>query len=117
MRWTWTGSVHRGPIGYPKPSWSWIVPKRVPSVGQAALALGGTTASAVSVSAMLDEHARLRLLLEDAISATPALDEDYWVGMGIDAVAVLGESAEMVTAGIEVGGMAGCAGVLEFVRA
>ena len=48
---------------------------------------------------MPDEHARLRSLLNDAISATPALDGYYWVGMRIDAVAVRGESAGMVAAG------------------
>ena len=70
---------------------------------------------AATVSAMLDEHARLRVLLIDAIEAIPASDEDYWVGIGIDEVVVRGESAETVMAGIEAGGSAGGTVVIEFV--
>ena len=72
-------------------------------------------ADAATVSAMMDDHARLRLLLQDAIMATPISDEDYWVGMGTDEVVVRGESAEVVMASIEAGGTAGGAVVLEFV--
>ena len=78
-------------------------------------AVGGKALDAATVSAMLDEHARLRVLLMDAIKATPASDEDYWVGMGIDEVVVRGESAETVMAGIEAGGSAGGTVVIEFV--
>ena len=70
---------------------------------------------AKTVAAMLDEHARLRSLLKDAIVATPASAEDYWVGMGIDEVVVRGESAEAVMAGIEASGKADGVVVLEFV--
>ncbi len=73
------------------------------------------TADAATVSAMLDEHARLRSLLKDAIAATPASGEGYWVGVGIDEVVVRGESPETVMAGIEAGVAAGGAVVLEFV--
>lgn len=73
------------------------------------------TADAATVSAMLDEHARLRSLLKDAIAATPASGEDYWVGVGIDEVVVRGESPETVMAGLEAGGTDGGAVVLEFV--
>ena len=78
-------------------------------------AASGDAWDAVTVSAMLNEHARLRSLLMDAIAAMPASDEDYRVGMGIDEVAVRGESAETVIAGIDASGRAGCAVVLEFV--
>ena len=53
----------------------------------------GEALESATVSAMLDEHARLRSLLEDAIAATPTSDEDYWVGIGIDEVVMHGDSA------------------------
>ena len=78
-------------------------------------AVDGTALEPAQVSAMLAEHARLWSLLQDAIAATPASDEDYWVGMGIDEVVVRGESAEAVMAGIESRKMAGDTVVIEFV--
>ena len=70
-----------------------------------------------TVSAMLDEHARLAALLRDAIAATPVSDDDYWVGMSVDEVAVRGESPEAVMAAINDRGMDGGTVVLEFVSA
>ena len=77
----------------------------------------GLTMEVATVSAMLDEHARLAALLRDAIAATPASDDDYWVGMSVDEVAVRGESPEAVMAAINDRGMAGGTVVLEFVSA
>ncbi len=78
-------------------------------------AVGGDASDAVTVSATLNEHVRLPALLKDAIGAMPASGKDCWVGMGVDEVVVRGESSEAVMAGIEAGGTAGCAVVLEFV--
>ena len=69
------------------------------------------------VSAMLDEHARLAALLRDAIAATPASDDDYWVGISVDEVVVRGESLESVIAAIDDRGMTVGTVVLEFVSA
>ena len=77
----------------------------------------GATTGAATVSAMLDEHARLGALLRDAIAAAPAPDDDYWVGMSVDEVMVRGESPEAVMAAIDGRGMAGGTVVLEFVSA
>ena len=77
----------------------------------------GATTKATTVSAMLDEHARLVALLRDAIAAAPAPDDDYWVGMSVDEVVVRGESPEAVMAAIDGRGMAGGTVVLEFVSA
>ena len=77
----------------------------------------GATTEAATVSAMLDEHARLGALLRDAIAATPAPDDDYWVGMSVDEIVVRGKSPEAVMAAIDGRGMAGGTVVLEFVSA
>ncbi len=77
----------------------------------------GPAPEAVKVSAMLDEHARLAALLRAAIAATPACDDDYWVGMSVDEVVVRGESPEAVMAAIDDRGMGGGTVVLEFVSA
>ena len=71
--------------------------------------------AAATVSAMLDEHARLRSLLRNAIAETPASGKDYWVGMGLDEVVARGESPEAVMSVIEGAGMAGGTVVLEVV--
>ena len=80
-----------------------------------AQANGGAAMDEASVSAMLDEHARLRSLLRSAIDAAPALDEDYWFGMGLDEVVARGASPEAVMTAIESRGMAGGTVVMEFV--
>ena len=51
--------------------------------------------------------------MQDAIAAPPASGEDYWVGMGIDEVVVLGESVEVMMAGVKAWGAAGSAVVIE----
>ncbi len=86
------------------------VPGTVPAVD-------GKGLDPATVAAMLDEHARLRSLLNDAIAAMHVSSVDYWVGMGTDEVVVRGETAEAVMAGIDAGGTAGFAVVLEFVSA
>lgn len=78
---------------------------------------GGPDTEVATVSAMLDEHARLAALLRDAIAAAPVSDDDYWVGMSVDEVAVRGESPEAVMAAIDQRGMGGGTVVLEFVSA
>ena len=77
----------------------------------------GEVIAAATVSAMLDEHARLRTLLADTIAAAPASGQDYWIGMSVDEVAVRGESPEAVMAAIDRRGVAGGTVVLEFVSA
>ena len=86
----------------------------VPASGEAP-AVDGRVLDPVTVAAMLDEHARLRSLLKDVIAATPELDGDYWVGMGVDEVAVRGESPETVMAAIEANGIADGTVVIELV--
>ena len=78
---------------------------------------GGAITEVATVSAMLDEHARLGTLLRDAIAAAPMSDDDYWVGMSVDEVVVRGKSPEAVMAAIGGRGMAGGTVVLEFVSA
>lgn len=78
---------------------------------------GGELLDAATVAAMLDEHARLGALLKEAIAASPASDDDYWIGMGVDEVVVRRESPEAVMAAIEAGEAAGGTVVLEFVSA
>ena len=73
--------------------------------------------AASTVSAMLEEHARLRSALKDVISAAPAQQEDYWIAMGSDEVVVCGESLESVMASIEAAGTVGGTIVTEFVSA
>ena len=77
----------------------------------------GKALDPATVAAMLDEHARLRSLLNDAIAATPLSDDDYWIGMSVDGIAVCGESPDAVMAIIDGRGMAGETVVLEFVSA
>ena len=77
----------------------------------------GEVITAATVSAMLDEHDRLRSLLRNAIAETPAPNKEYWAGMGLDEVAVHGESPEAVMAAIEGNGMAGGTVMMEFVSA
>ena len=73
--------------------------------------------AASTVPAMLEEHARLRSALKNAILAAPAQQEDYWIAMGIDEVVVCGKSLESVMASIEAAGMAGGTIVTELVSA
>ena len=80
-------------------------------------AVDRATGDVATVSAMLNEHARLRSLLEVAIAAMPAFSVYYWVGIGTDEFVVRGETAEAVVAGIDAGGTSGSAVVLEFVSA
>ena len=77
----------------------------------------GKALDPATVAAMLNEHARLRSLLNDAIAATPVSDDDYWIGMSVDGIAVRGESPEAVMAIIDGRGTAGETVVLEFVSA
>ncbi len=76
---------------------------------------GGAVMEPAAVSAMLDEHARLRSLLRNAVAARSAPDNDYWVGIGLDEVVVDAESPEAVMTAIERRGMAGGTVVMEFV--
>ncbi len=78
---------------------------------------GGELLDAATVAAMLDEHARLEALLKDAIAASPASDDYYWVGMGVDEVVLRGASPEAVMAAVQAGEAAGGTVVLEFVSA
>ena len=55
-------------------------------------AVDGEALDAATVLETLDEHARLRALLKDAIAATPASADEYRVSMGIDEIAVSAES-------------------------
>ncbi len=77
----------------------------------------GKAQDPATVAAMLDEHAQLRTLLADSIAAAPASDDDYWIGMSVDGIAVCGESPDAVMAIIDGRGMAGETVVLEFVSA
>ena len=77
----------------------------------------GKALDPATVAAMLNEHARLRSLLNDAIAATPVSDDDYWIGMSVDGIAVRGESPDAVMAIIDGRGTAGETVVLEFVSA
>ena len=80
-------------------------------------AVDGKGLDPATVAAMLDEHARLRSLLNDAIAATPVSSVDYWIGMSVDGIAVCGEMPDAVVAIIDGRGMAGETVVLEFVSA
>lgn len=80
-------------------------------------AVDGKALDPARVAAMLDEHARLGTLLADAIAAAPVPDDDYWIGMSVDGIAVCGESPDAVVAIIDGRGMAGETVVLEFVSA
>ena len=86
------------------------VPGTVPAVDGKAL-------EPATVAAMLDEHARLGALLNDAIAATPVSDDDYWIGMSVYGIGVCGETPDAVMAIIDGRGMAGETVVLEFVSA
>ena len=80
-------------------------------------AVNGRALDPATVAAMLDEHARLGTLLAEAIAAAPVSDDDYWIGMSVDGIAVCGESPGAVVAIIDGRGMAGETVVLEFVSA
>ena len=80
-------------------------------------AVDGKALHPATVAAMLDEYARLGTLLADAIAAAPASDDDYWIGMSVDGIAVCGESPDAVMAIIDGRGMSGEMAVLEFVSA
>ena len=80
-------------------------------------AVDGKGLGPATVAAMLEEHARLRSLLNDAIAATPVSDDDYWIGMSVDGIVVCGETPDAVLAIIDGRGMASETVVLEFVSA